>query len=101
MNPFALESYIPTHEKKWEAGEDGSFTAQLYTAHGIVEFFTYPGGQHGEPFTTLEIYIGFGVQQNGIVYHARLPRSYHKKWIARLCFAFAEQAHQAHEGRRQ
>jgi hypothetical protein len=77
-----INRYRPRQELKWEENDE-RIIAQIYTEYGIVEFFTYFGGEHGKPFTTLGMYIA------PHRYHARLPRSYGRRWVRRVCGDFA------------
>jgi hypothetical protein len=83
MTPaMKIESYRPRNHAKWELREDGSRHALLFEEHGMVEVVAYSGGVHGQPFTTLGMYL------DGRCYHCRLPRRYHDRWIPRLARDF-------------
>ena len=81
-----VKSYYPGQHKRWNRKPDGSVAAELYTHHGVVKVFTFPGDDQHEAFTSLEIYIA------PQVYHARLSRYYHERWLMRIANDFGWQA---------
>jgi hypothetical protein len=78
-----VERYRPRREKQWDRANDGTVDATIYTKNGLVEVFTYPGGERGAAFTSLEMYIA------PYVYDCILPRHYHERWLRRLAKHFA------------
>lgn len=90
---FPIKSYAPRHEKKWKRHPDGTIEAEIYAGDDlIVEVFTYPGGTHGEAFTTLRTYLA------GRVFSARLDKSYSERWLRRLAWDFVYQCQKQAEG---
>lgn len=63
---------------------DGSTKGRIHTSLLSVDVFTYAGGEHGGPFTTLETWFA------GQAFYARLPRCYSRRWFSRLARDFAE-----------
>lgn len=80
-----IRCYHPRHEKLWTDNGDGSFSAHVYTDHGVVEVFTFIGDARHRAFTNLHLYLAPNV------YHATLPRHYHHRWLRRLAYQFAAQ----------
>lgn len=80
-----ISCYYPRREKRWKDNGDGSFSADVYTDHGVVEVFTYVGGERHRAFTNLHLYLA------PHIYHATLPRHYHHRWLRRLAYKFADQ----------
>ncbi len=71
---------------------EGAVTATMFEEYGRVELFTYPGGRHGGPFTTMATHI------KDREYHAKFPRCYHRRWFGRLASRFAWECWQKAKG---
>lgn len=85
--PLPLHYYRPSEPQPTYDKDDGSIRLEVHTVTGVVRVFTYPGGVHGSDFTTLHVYRG----RDGRLYHTRLPRHYHERWLRRLAYAFSDQ----------
>jgi hypothetical protein len=77
-----LVSWNPAFHLASKADDDGGKTSYRYEDHTLVTVFTYAGGRHGSPFTTLEAYY------HGHSYYVRLPQCYHPRWHGRLSRQF-------------
>lgn len=79
---FDIASWSPSFHPAAVWREDGSIVSTFYEDHALVTVFSYPGGQHGEPFTTVEAYY------HDRLHKARLPRFYRQRWHRRLSREF-------------
>jgi hypothetical protein len=88
---FEVISFNPTLGRCPKLEADGCVKGPIETYRGLVEYFSYPGGEHGKPFTHLQMVFGWKT------WESRLPKYYHHRWAGRLCSAFAEECHRKFE----
>lgn len=74
-----IKHYRPRNHKFWSVDEG---RAEIYGEEHVIFLFTYPGGEHGDAFTTLELY------RNGKVFRCRFPRHYKDRWWRRIATDF-------------
>lgn len=80
-----IGNYKPRGEREWEPNSSaGCGRAQIHTAFGLVNLFTFRGDERHEAFTSLETFWF------GRIYHARLSRHYHQRWWRRLARQFSQ-----------
>jgi hypothetical protein len=92
---FNIRQWRASSRQEWELVDDGNGVkarkAELRTRHGVVEVFSYPGNGPTPAFTSFDMYIYPNV------FHARLPRCYHDRWLPRLAWRFDWACHELSE----
>jgi hypothetical protein len=86
MNPLPVKFSPIRQTRAWDYGrKDNSEKGRIYTAAGVVDVFCYLGGEHGDPFTRLDLFIW------PFEFWLQLPRSYPRGWLGRIARQFARE----------